>query len=111
MKIVNRGYLIVSPLKPFYDWANEFESEMYFTEEDQVEPTIYLIDEDFMDTEQLIRENFKKIFLNELNSITENVDDHPAITEENFYEWFDVMEGTTVFDLLTSNLKKFDLNE
>lgn len=110
MKLVNRGFLIVSPRQPFFDWANEFEEEIFFNEEDEVEPTIYLIDEDFIETEQVIRDHFKKIFLNELNMITENTADHPKISEELFFEWFHVTAGTTVLDMQQADLKKFDLD-
>lgn len=110
MKIVNRGYLIITPKQPFFDWANEFEEDIFFDEKDEVEPTIYLIDEDFIETEQVIRDNFKKIFLNELNMITENTDDHPKISETLFFEWFNVTAGTTVLDIQPSDLKKFDLD-
>lgn len=110
MKIVNRGFLIVSPKQPFFDWANEFEEELFFDEEDEVEPTIYLIDDDFLETEQVIRDHFKKIFLNELNMITENTNDHPKISEALFLEWFHVSAGITVLDMQLSDLKKFDLD-
>lgn len=110
MKIVNRGFLIVSPKQPFFDWANEFEEDVYFDEEDDVEPTVYLIDEDFLEEDQIIRDNFKNIFLNELNMITENTEDHPKITEATFHEWFSVKPGTTILDLQKSDLKRFDLD-
>lgn len=110
MKLVNRGFLIISPKQPFFDWANEFEEDIFFDEEDGVEPTIYLIDEDFIETEQIVRDNFKKIFTNELNTITENTEDHPKISEELFHQWFAVNAGTTVLDTQSSDLKKFDLD-
>lgn len=110
MKIVNRGFLIVSPKQPFFDWANEFEEEIFFSEEDDVEPTVYLIDEDFIETEQVIRDQFKKIFLNELNMITDNTEDHPKINEQLFHEWFNVTAGTTILDTQSSDLKRFDLD-
>lgn len=110
MKIVNRGYLIISPKQPFFDWANQFEEDVYFSEEDDVEPTVYLIEEDFLETEQIIKGNFKKIFKNELNMVTENVEDHPEIKEATFHEWFHVIAGTTVIDNQSSDLKRFDLD-
>jgi len=110
MKIVNRGYLIISPKQPFFDWANQFEEDVYFSEEDDVEPTVYLIEEDFLETEQIIKSNFKKIFKNELNMVTENVEDHPEIKEATFHEWFHVIAGTTVIDNQSSDLKRFDLD-
>ncbi|HLU87727.1 MAG TPA: hypothetical protein VKZ44_08210, partial [Taishania sp.] len=80
------------------------------SEEDDVEPTVYLIEEDFLETEQIIKSNFKKIFKNELNMITENVEDHPEIKEATFHEWFHVIAGTTVIDNQSSDLKRFDLD-
>ena len=47
MKIVNRGYISVKPLKPFIDWVNKIEEEFYIDE--NTEPNVYLIDEDFFD--------------------------------------------------------------
>lgn len=111
MKIVNRGFLIVSPKKPFFDWANEFEEDIYFDEDDQVEPTIYLIEDDFLEVDQIIQSNYKKIFLNELNMVTENVEDHPKMNEELFHQWFKIVEGTTILDTLSSDLRSFDLDE
>lgn len=110
MKITNRGFLIVAPKQPFFDWANEFEGDILFNEDDDVEPTVYLIEDDFLETDQIIRDNFKKIFKNELNTITEETADHPKITEELFFQWFDVIAGTTVFDTQKSDLKRFDLD-
>lgn len=110
MKITNRGFLIVAPKQPFFDWANEFESDVFFDYEDEVEPTVYLIEDDFLETDQIIRDNFKKIFKNELNMITEETEDHPKITEELFFEWFTVTAGTTVLDTQKSDLKRFDLD-
>ncbi|MEZ4891102.1 MAG: hypothetical protein R2779_11325 [Crocinitomicaceae bacterium] len=110
MKIVNRGFLIVSPKKPFFDWANNFEEDIYFNESDEVEPTVYLIEEDFIESEHVIKSHYKKIFLNELSMITENPEDHPEISEQLFYEWFKVVDGTTVLDNLKSDLKRFDID-
>lgn len=110
MKIVNRGFIIISPKQPFFDWANEFEEDIYFSEEDEVEPTVYLIEDDFLETDQIIRDNFKKIFRNELNMITDNPDDHPKISEVLFFEWFTVTAGTTVLDNQKSDLKRFDID-
>jgi len=106
MKIINRGYITVAPNKAFWDWANEFESDMEFTVEDDVEPNIYLITEDFFEVEPLIEQHFKKIFKNELSMITEEEDAWPANrTMEMFLEWFTIVIGSTVFDLEKSDLK------
>ena len=106
MKIVNRGYISVTPNKPFWDWANSFEDEMEFSVEDGVEPNIYLITEDFFDIEPIIEQNFKKIFKNELTMITDTQEDWPEdLSIENFLEWFTIEVGSTVFDLEKSDIK------
>lgn len=110
MKIVNRGYISVKAKQAFFNWANQFEDDVYFTEEDGVEPTIYLIEDEFMDTEPIIQQNFKKIFLNELSMITDDESEFPPITEENFNLWFDLEIGTTVMDTLKMDLERFDLD-
>jgi len=110
MKIINRGFLIVSPKQAFFDWANQFEDDMYFSEEDDVEPTVYLIEDEFIETEPIIQQQFKKIFTNELSMITDDEAEYPPITEENFNQWFTVSAGTTVLDCLKSDLLKFDLD-
>ena len=106
MKILNRGYITVTPLKPFWDWANTFEDEMEFSVEDGVEPNVYLITEDFFDIEHVIEQHFKKIFKNELAMITDNEEDWPEdLSQENFLEWFELEVGSTVFDLEKGDLK------
>lgn len=106
MKIVNRGYITITPNKPFWDWANEFESDMEFSVEDDIEPNIYLITEDFFEIEPIIEQNFKKIFKNELAMITEEEEAWPQDrTMEVFLEWFTLEIGSTVFDLEKSDLR------
>ena len=105
MKIVNRGFMTVSPKQAFWDWANQFEDDVVFSEEDQVEPNVYLITEDFFEIEPLIEQNFKKIFSNELSMITENKEDWPEVrTLEVFLTWFKIEIGSTVFDLEKTGL-------
>lgn len=104
MKIVNRGYIIVRPKQPFISWANEREDE--FSVDGEIEPNIYLIEEDFFEIEPVIEANFKKIFKNELSAITDNEDEFPALKQEIFDLWFDVEIGSTVFDILKADLKK-----
>lgn len=105
MNVLNRGFITVSPKKPFFDWSNTIDSEIQFTIEDDIEPTVYLITEDFFDVEPLIEQHFKKIFKNELTAITEEEELWPS--ERNidvFLEWFDIQLGSMVFDLEKSNI-------
>lgn len=110
MKIVNRGYIIIQAKQPFFNWTNEFEEDVYFDENDDVEPTVYLIEDEFMDAEPIIQQNFKKLFINELTMVTDDESEFPEITEENFRNWFSITVGTTVMDTLNMDLQRFDLD-
>ena len=62
MNILNRGFITVTPKQDFWDWANKIDTEFQFSEEDAVEPNVYLITEDFFDEAPLLEQHFKKIF-------------------------------------------------
>jgi hypothetical protein len=102
MKIVNRGYLIVRPLQPFIEWALDQDEETFMDE--NVEASIYLVEEDFFEDEPVIEANFKKIFLNELEAVTDDESKYPPIRMELFKEWFKVEAGNNVFDGEKSDL-------
>jgi hypothetical protein len=107
MNIVNRGYISVIPKQPFIDWVNTFEDNIELSLDFDNEPSVYLITEDFIDDEPVIKQHFKKIFRNELLAITEDELDWPqSISLELFLEWFEVSLGSMVFDLEKSNLEK-----
>lgn len=106
MKLVNRGFLIIRPTNVFWNWVNATEKGIAFTVDDQPEPSVYLIEEDFFDVEPLIEQHFKAIFEEELAMITENESLWPANrTIDLFLEWFQYEAGTTVIDCEKSNLK------
>jgi hypothetical protein len=106
MKIINRGYISVTPLKPFHEWVGTFEDEDDMGQDELQEPNIYLITEDFFDVEPIIEQHFKKIFANELSMITENEEDWPQDRNmEVFLQWFQLDFGTTVFDVEKSDIK------
>ncbi|MCH2232101.1 MAG: hypothetical protein MK105_17320 [Crocinitomicaceae bacterium] len=96
MKIVNRGYLKVKAKRPFIDWATATDADMFIDED--TEANIYLVEEDFFDVEPIIKANFKRIFLNELDAVTEDETAFPEIKLEVFEAWFNVEAGTMVFD-------------
>lgn len=105
MNVVNRGFLSVTPKQAFWDWANAINSEVQFSVEDDIEPTVYLITEDFFDIEPILEQHFKKIFKNELFAVTEDEEQWPAErTIDVFLEWFDFSIGSMVFDLEKSNI-------
>lgn len=102
MKIVNRGYLSVRPTKLFIDWANQNDED--FSDLDTSEASIYLIEEDFYDDEPVLKSHFKKVFLNELEAVTEDESVYPEIKFEIFNAWFDVELGAAVFDTQENNI-------
>ncbi len=106
MDIVNRGFLSVTPKEAFWNWSNQLNEEgMEFNVEDDIEPTVYLITEDFFDEGPIIEQHFKKIFKNELTVVTDNEEFWPKeITMELFLDWFEIKLGSMVFDLEKSNL-------
>ncbi|MCE3296262.1 MAG: hypothetical protein K0R65_1976 [Crocinitomicaceae bacterium] len=105
MKIINRGFIIVKPKQAFWDWANQFDQEFTFSEDDDCEGSVYLIEEDFMEFEPVLEKNFKKIMKNELAAVADEEDFPEKITFELFSEWFHVDFGSSVFDLEKSDLK------
>lgn len=105
MNFVNRGYIIVKPTLKFVEWANEIDDEMPI-DFDYAEGNVYLIEDDFMETEPILKANFKNIFVNELSAITEEEEEWPCeIKMENFELFFTTEFGTTVFDTQMSNLR------
>lgn len=112
MKIVNRGFISVTPKKAFFDWANTFEDDIQFQSDDILEPTIYLIEEDFIEEGPIIERNFKGIFANELNMVTDIMEDWPEKrTMDVFNEWFEYEIGLSVFDCQSSDLRRFSFED
>jgi len=109
MEIVNRGFIIVEPKAPFFEWTTQFELDLYFDENDGVEPTVYLIQEDFVDDELVVEQNFKKIFKSELSAITEDETDWPKISFDLFKEWFSYRLGSMVMDLEKGKLEREEI--
>lgn len=103
MKFVNRGYIIVRPKEAFIVWANENDAD--YSDLEDNEPNVYLIEEDFYDDETVLKGHFKAIFENELFAVTDNESKFPPIRWEVFNEWFDMQLGATVFDAESSGLQ------
>ncbi len=98
MKTVNRGYILVEPRQAFCDWAKLNDEEFDFDENDDLEGSLYLIEEEFMEYEPLIEAHFKKIFKNECMAIVDDEESIPKPSLEMFMEWFQVRIGGSVFD-------------
>jgi hypothetical protein len=104
MKTVNRGYFLVEPKQAFCEWAKLNDPDFDFDESDDLEGSLYLIEEDFLEYEPLIEQHFKKIFMNECLAIVEDEDQIPKPTLPLFLEWFQVRIGGSVFDTLPTDL-------
>ena len=102
MKIVNRGFITVRPKQAFINWANQQDDE--FQIDLDAEPSIYLIEEDFFDSDPIIESNFKEIFLCELEAVSDDEQHFPEIKMSVFKEWFSVEVGSTVIDLQKEDL-------
>lgn len=104
MKTVNRGYLLVEPRQAFCDWAKHHDEDFDFDENDDLEGSLYLIEEDFFDIEPLLEKYFKKIMENECEAVTDDETAWPKPTLSLFLEWFHVRIGGSVFDAEKSDL-------
>jgi hypothetical protein len=108
MRLVNRGYILVSHRQAYWNWVRTIDEECIFNEGDQCEPTLYLIKEDFFDDDVLIEQYFKKIFKAELLSVTENESHWPEKLDIlTFDTWFTISTiGSTVIDLENSDINQ-----
>lgn len=104
MKTVNRGYILVEPLQPFCDWAKQYDEDFDFDENDDIEGSVYLIDEDFFEIEPILEQHFKKIIINECQAVTDNEVNWPKPSLELLLTWFRVRVGGTVFDTQKTDL-------
>jgi hypothetical protein len=104
MKTVNRGYILVEPKQAFCDWAKQNDPDFDFEETDDLEGSLYLIEEDFFEYEPLVEAYFKKIFKNECLAVVDDENLFPKPTIDLFNEWFSVRIGGSVFDTQKTDL-------
>jgi hypothetical protein len=96
--IVDRGFIIVEAKNEFIQWLQKHSNDSLIGLEDS-EPSIYLITDDFLDDEIIIKQHYEEIFLYELeiSGIDESI--WPEIHLENFRHFFNLKLGVSVFDL------------
>lgn len=100
MKILNRGFISVKPTIDFLNWKKS-QSNEELIEPNLTEATVYLIEEEFWDEEEMLKKYFKKIAKLEFQSCLETIDTFPEIGSiEDFLKFFNVEYGTFVYDLL-----------
>lgn len=104
MKILNRGFISVKPKTPFLNWKAAISDEEIIDSEN-LEATIYLIEDDFWEDDLMIKKYYKKIASQEFYSISEDKANWPDLKEENFQNYFEISCGTFVVDLLKNPIE------
>jgi len=98
IKILNRGFISVTPKPFFYEAAAKEMNEEVFTFKN-AEPTIYLIEEDFWDNETVLKKHFKKIIATEKRQLNPSHNlKLDQINIENVGEYFTFRFGNLVID-------------
>ena len=96
--ILDRGFIIVEPKTDFINWIQKYSKDSPIGLEDS-EPSLYLITDDFLDDDLVIKQNYEEIFLYELE--ISGIDDAywPEINLDNFNCYFNTTVGVSVVDL------------
>ena len=109
---LNRTALVVNPLKPYWDWANNIKDGIPIGEKQytltEMDTTVYLIpDLDPALVQKHIEEIFLEIFEDELNAWWIKEEDWPKErTYEVFKKWFEVRIAPLVYDTSDGDLTK-----
>jgi len=85
--ILDRGFIIVETTEVFRDWLKK-NSENEFLKFDESEPSIYLIEDDFLEDDLVIKTYFEEIFMYELESTGVQESLWPEITFDEFNRFF-----------------------
>jgi hypothetical protein len=96
--IVDRGFIMVEAKPEFIEWIEKNSKDSLIGLEDS-EPSIYLISDDFLEDELVIKQNYEEIFLYELEISGVGEDIWPEINIDNFQNYFNLKVGVSVFDL------------
>ncbi len=98
IKILNRGFISVTPKSSFYDEVAK-ELDDFTAEFTNPEPTIYLIEEDFWDNESVLKKHSKKILSCEKRQLSPMHQLELAeITAEKMNQYFTLSFGNLVID-------------
>ncbi len=100
--MINRGAIGILPRKPYWDWANAIEPEGLRVDPDQPrEATFYLVSDEWVKVDGIIRKHWRDIFEQELfNWCTDEHQWPEKLSLKMFKEWFHIMAGTMLIDLL-----------
>ncbi len=109
MKTINRGYLMVLFKQSFLDWSNKYSDVDVQFQEGEVEPSLYLIEDDFIEDDKVIEGLFKKIMTIEFTGVTENEAEWPTISREVFDSFFSCVLGISVIDLVKGPIHREEI--
>ena len=99
MKVLNRGFIIVSPKTVFIHEAHA-NSDAAILSPDHPEPSIYLIEEDFWDDEIVLKKYLKRIVNAEIKQLGNEKESFASkIKFGNIHDYFNISLGSLVFDL------------
>ena len=96
--ILDRGYIMVEPTANMIEWLKKHQ-EIEPIQLDEYEPSVYLIEDDFMDDELVLKKYFEEIFVYELESTAVHESLWPSINLTEFNYFFRIKMGVTVYDL------------
>jgi hypothetical protein len=96
--IVDRGFIMVEAQSEFINWIQLNAKDTVIGIEDS-EPSIYLITDDFLDDDLVIKQYYEEIFLYELELCGIDESLWPEITLDNFNRFFQTKVGVSVFDI------------
>ena len=95
---INRTAIIIKPLQPYYEWIKSISSDIHATAD--MEPMIYLVDEDMDDLDGWLKKNSEKLFKMQLEGWTPNKKQWPQKRSfKMFREWFQAEMVTMVYDM------------
>ena len=106
MKIINRGFISITPTPLFISWALKNSDEDQFFSSNP-EPSIYLVEDDFWEDSLILEKYYKKIAQQEFKALSSKEETVPIISNiEEFSLYFYVNLGTIVHDLLKENIER-----
>jgi len=106
MKLVDRGFITVTPSERFQDWVKNTSEELFLCDSHR-EASCYLIEEEFWEEEKLLEKYFKKICRQEFFPVSQDSDTWPRIENiQDFKSYFSIEIGSFVYDLLSKDIKK-----
>lgn len=105
MKTINRAYIKITPTQKFWSILEPYIEDKEFIPFH--EPTLYLIEEDVWDEDQVLMKYMKKITLNEINQLTEqqvSLEEMEHIAD--FSDFFSFEIGGNVVDCISAPIER-----